>query len=71
MKYWQRVKVTSWFYEWMKWIVISESIIEQIETAKINQDIIKQVISYQCELIAGPQIINSSFIPESQLEIIK
>lgn len=24
MKYWKRVKVKSWFYEWLEWIVVHE-----------------------------------------------
>jgi len=24
MKYWQKVRVTSWFYEWMEWYAIRE-----------------------------------------------
>lgn len=24
MKYWQKVRVTSWFYEWLTWVVIQQ-----------------------------------------------
>lgn len=77
MKYWQKVKVTSWFYEGMEGTVIRESIImespyltaQSFQTMEVKYPTKK--VSYKCILNKWIELIESDFIPESSLELTK
>lgn len=77
MKYWQKVKITSWFYEGMEWTVIRENISMELPytTAQAYQTLEvkypEKKLSYKCLLNNWLEEIESDYIPESSLEIIK
>lgn len=58
MKYYNYVKVTSWFYEWYSWYVVEQ-----------NEDKYKLYIQYHPEI--NFEYFTSWWIPESSLELIK
>ena len=79
MKYWQKIRVTSWFYEGMEGLVIRESISmeypntvsQSMQTLEVKYP--EKKVSYKCKLRIEiePGVLESDFIPESSLELIK
>ncbi len=60
MKYWSRVKVTSWFYEWMEGTVVNEI----TEWGKATW-------MYQVKFWIIDTVFDIPILPESSLELIK
>lgn len=77
LKYWQKVKITSWFYEGMEGTVIRENISmeypntvwQAMQTLQVQYP--EKKVSYKCRIWTWIVDFESDFIPESSLELIK
>lgn len=63
MKYWQKVRVTSWIYEWFEWEITSERNWEYWITLILNE--------YTNELSNKISVPTLFHVSESDLELIK
>lgn len=67
MKYWDKVKVTSWFYEWIEWTVIRQP--ETLSSLFCWEPIDKN--KYYTIRLWNDDDIHDITLPESNLELIK
>ena len=74
MKYNDKVRVTSWFYEGMEGNVLRESVYFESQYNKVQSTMTLDVknpikkVSYICEIINWPSTITTDWINESDLE---